>query len=229
MNSKGLSTPRSIKSKHIAGRVVTTDLGFDLARAVEELDKQVIKNAVDKIGTLVRKAAVAKLKKGSSDSNLGMSKYGKMTRGDWKNPRVTKEARVDYSGRSVISRVGGVNYLPGGWYGKVLDRRGKDKPSMAKNGGRNGRRGIISKPLKRRRGGWYSMTGPVYGTDDKDNSKFGHNHAHVHEGVNGPAKHKAWNKKAGTLKVRPFLGPAGRDTAAEQKKVLVDTLGVWLR
>lgn len=222
-NRVGKAKGRSNK----AGFYVETDLGFDLGKLVEDLDATVLKNTVDQVNTVVRKEAVRMLKGASSDSRIGRSKYGKMTRGDWRNPRVTNA--VYTPGRRGVA--GGTNYLPGGWYGKVLDRRGKDKPSMVKNGGRNGKTGIISKSprLKNGKRGYYGITGPVYGKDDKDNSKFGHNHAHIHEGVNGPAKHYNWGRPGGTLKVRPWLGPAGEKTQGIQRSIVIRNLKEWVR
>ena len=112
------------------------------------------------------------------------------------------------------------------WSAGTRAKRGENRPSMAVNGGKNGNMGIISKTSRRYKG--WGITGPVYGADDKNNSRFGSNHAHTHEfGAKG---HKWWGKKAKrALPARPFLGPAAQETQASQVIKLKKILRKWAK
>lgn len=197
-------------SKHgirAAGTITESNIGKDLMLIHKELRATVLPKAVDAISTIVRKRAVEKLKLGGGPSSIGMS--------------------VKTGTRGVLTQGRNGPYMKGGWSRKVLAKRGADKPSMARNGGKNGKYGIITKTSKRR-GGGYGITGPVYGFDDKQNSRTGHNHAHTLEfGAKG---HKKWGKKRGRpLPERPFLGPAAQETLSNQKAKLKTLLRKWGR
>ena len=201
---KASRKPKSNRSMKSAGTVTATDLGKDLMLIHEELRSTVFPKCIDAISTLVGTRAVAKLKVGGGPSSIGMS--------------------VRTGTRGVLTQ--GVNgpYMKGGWSAKVLRKRGADKESMARNGGKGGKYGIISRTSKKY--GGYGITGPVYGFDDKQNSRTGHNHAHTLEfGAKG---HKKWGHKRGKpLPERPFLGPAADETRSQQIIKLKKILRKW--
>ena len=203
------------KSKNRAGILSATNLDIDMEKLVNDLTGPQLKRSVKKMNTVVRRSAVAKVRRASSHSNIGESMKSKMTRGDWKNPAVVKR-----EGSAI-----GTNYLRGGWYGETLDKRGANKPSMANNGGEDGNTGIISKSDRLKRGrGYVGIIGPRYGDDAKDNSRHGYNYAHVLE---KGGKHFSWKKPSEDLEARPFLGPAGKETYAEQVNILKNDLIKW--
>lgn len=205
-NRKGPVVPSKGGMK-AAGQINMTDLGKDLMLINEELRQTVFPKIVDAIGTQVRKAAVQKLKLGGGPNSVGMSQ------------------RTGTRGSPLINGPNGP-YLKGGWSAKVVAKRGADKKSMARNGGKNGKYGIISRSSKRR--GGYGITGPVYGFDDKQNSRDGHNHAHTLEF--GAPNHKKWGKKRGPkLPARPFLGPAADETRQKQIVKLKKILRKWAK
>lgn len=203
--TKSSKMAKGKKSIRAAGTVHMTDIGKDLMLIHAELRKKVFPKCVDAISTQVRKRAVQKLKLGGGGDSVGMSQ------------------RTGTRGSPLINGINGP-YLKGGWSAKVVRKRGADKGSMARNGGKNGKFGIISK-TSTRRGGW-GITGPVYGYDDKQNSREGHNHAHTLEfGAKG---HKKWGKDRGRpLKARPFLGPAADETRNTQIVKLKKILRKW--
>jgi hypothetical protein len=208
---------RGNKIKNRAGLMTGTDFAYDMDELFNDLSTRKVKQITERMATQVRKQAVANLKKGSTADRIGRSQYGKMTRGDWRNPKTSKS---------------GYKYLKGGWRGEVLEKRGADKPSMAYNGGSvkdsksggRGERGIITKNIKQRNGGWRTITGPRYGTDDTDNDKYGYNYAHVLE--HGGA-HKNWGEPAKALPARPFLGPAGDAVQGKNAAIMNDMLKKW--
>ena len=204
---KGNKAKTSKMGVNAAGTITETDLGRDLMLINEELRGTVFPKAVDMMSTLVRKQAVQNLKLGGGAGSVGMS--------------------IKTGTRGVLTQGANGPYMKGGWSRKVLAKRGADKPSMARNGGKNGKFGIITKTSKRRGGGW-GITGPVYGFDDKSNSRTGHNHAHTLEfGAKG---HKKWGKKVGKpLPPRPFLGPAADQTRGRQIMKLKTLLRKWGR
>ena len=91
-----------MKTVHRTGKTSVTDLNTDLNRLYWNLSKKATRTTIDRMNTPVRKATVALLKTGGSRGSIGRSQYGRMTRGDWRRPRVTRN---------------GVPYLRGGWYG----------------------------------------------------------------------------------------------------------------
>ena len=210
-----------VKSKSRAGRMTATDLGADLDDLFKDLTNRQFQGIVDRCNTQVRKAAVGYLKKGSTANRIGRSQYNKRTRGDWQNPKTVGK---DYKNA-------GTNYLEGGWWGEVLDKRGANKESMAYNGGSatgrsdsRGNRGIISKTIPQRSGGRRGIIGPRYGQDSKDDSKYGYNYAHILE--KGGA-HNNWGKPAKSLPARPFMGPAGESTASKNAEIINKRLKDW--
>lgn len=189
-----------------AGTITASDVGKDLLLINAELRRTVFPKAVDAISTQVRKEAVRNVKAGGG-TTIGMSK------------------RTGTRGSPLVNGPNGP-YLRGGWSAKVVRKRGANKESMAINGGKNGTRGIITR-TSRKRGG-YGITGPVYGFDDKQNSKVGHNHAHTLEF--GAPGHKKWGKKRGKpLKARPFLGPAAESSKGAQIAKLKTILRKWAK
>ena len=205
-NRKGPPVSRT-GSMRAAGQINMTDLGKDLTLINKELRQTVFVKVVDAIGTQVRKRAVQKLKLGGGPSSVGESQ------------------RTGTRGSPLVNGSNGP-YLKGGWSAKVVAKRGADKKSMARNGGKNGKFGIISRSSKRR--GGYGITGPVYGFDDKQNSRDGHNHAHTLEF--GAPNHKKWGKKRGPkLHPRPFLGPAADETRQNQIVKIKKILRKWAK
>lgn len=211
------------KSQNRAGKLTSTDLVGDLEDLFQDLTNRQFQGIVDKCNTTVRKEAVRYLKKGSTANRIGRSQYNKRTRGDWMYP---KTVGADYKNA-------GTNYLKGGWWGEVLDKRGANKPSMAYNGGSatgrsnsRGERGIISKTIPQRGGGRRGIIGPRYGQDSKDDSKYGYNYAHILE--RGGA-HKNWGKTAKALPARPFMEPAGRKTITKNSEIIKERLKDWGR
>lgn len=207
------------KDGNRAGVFSHTALGVDIHRLERDLTTRQFKAVIHKMNTAVRKAAVKRIKRPSSAGSIGMSQFGKMTRGRWRNSAVTRE---------------GVPYLPKGWHGDVLRKRGAMKPSMAVNGGEAGRggsgfggsRGIISRTVMTKHG-QRGYVGPRYGEDAKDDSKYGYNYAHVLEF--GSDNHKRWGRKSRGIRPRPFLGPAGDETLGKQKKIVTQALIKWGR
>ncbi len=203
-----------------AGLLTSTDLVTDLEDLFQDLTNRQFQGIVDKCNTTVRKEAVRYLKKGSTSNRIGRSQYNKKTRGDWQNPKTATKGKN-----------AGTNYLKGGWWGEVLDKRGANKPSMAHNGGSatgrassRGDRGIISKTIAQRGGGRRGIIGPRYSGDDKDNGKYGYNYAHILE--KGGA-HKNWGKAAKALPARPFMEPAGNKTITKNSEIIKDRLKDW--
>ncbi len=212
---------RSGGSKSRAGVISGTDIGKDMQRLSDDLSKNRLRRVIHQMNTAVRRQTVRNLKKASSINTIGESMKGKMTRGDWKSPRTT---------------AAGVRYLPGGWYGKVLKKRGENKPSMAFNGGEDGlrgggQRGIISRTVPSGSGKLLrGITGPRHSGssgDDGDNKRYGYNYAHMLEfGGN----HVNWSSKKtrkSTLTARPFLGPAGNQTMPKQIAIMKKELKKW--
>lgn len=193
--------------------ISVTTFGVDMDRLTDNLTGSQLLQASKRMSKILRDETVRLLKVGSSASRVGRSQYDLRTRGKWRSPSVTKY---------------GVNYLKGGWWGEVLDRRGANKKTMAYNGGDTksggGNRGIITNTQNRRGKGWYSATGPRYGTDDKDESRFGYNYAHMLE---YGGTHKAWNKPAPALRARPFLNPAAAIAYTKQNALLKQMLLKW--
>lgn len=210
-------TGNANRERNRGGVFAHTRLGVDMHRLERDLTTRQLRAVIQKMNTVVRKETVKRIKKASSAGNIGMSQYGKMTRGRWRDSRVTKD---------------GVPYLPNGWYGDVLRKRGAMKPTMAINGGeasrggggRGGKQGIISRTVHTKNG-LRGIVGPRYGTDAKDNSKYGYNYAHILEF--GSQNHKAWNHKSRGIKPRPFLGPAGNNSFPKQRKIVTDALIKW--
>lgn len=217
IDKKARSNARSgatgMKIKNRSGNISVTDLDTDLNKLYWNLDKKATRTTIDRMNTPIRKAATAFLKAGGSKGQIGRSQYGRQTRGDWRRPRLTK---------------GGVPYLRGGWYGDVLRKRGSDRPTMAHNGGRDGKRGIISKTRRSRtESGWYGVTGPVYANGDNSKghgSVMGFNQAHILE---FGGRHYNWGKEAGALPARPFLGPAAESTKPKQKQIVKEAMTKW--
>ena len=202
-----------MKTVHRTGKTSVTDLNTDLNRLYWNLSKKATRTTIDRMNTPVRKATVALLKTGGSRGSIGRSQYGRMTRGDWRRPRVTRN---------------GVPYLRGGWYGDVLRKRGSDRATMAYNGGRDGKRGIISKTRRSRtESGWYGVTGPVYANGDNAKGHggvMGFNQAHVLE---FGGRHYNWGKPAGVLPARPFLRPAGESVRPMQDRIVKEAMKKW--
>jgi hypothetical protein len=203
------------RSKSPTASISQTTFGEDMMSLVEDLNSRQLQQASKRLSKIMRDETVKMLKRGSSAERVGRSQYNKKTRGkDWnKGARVTKD---------------GVGYLEDGWYGEVLRRRGTDKKTMAYNGGDTksggGNRGIITRTQKRTGKGWVSVTGPRYGQDDKDNSKYGYNYAHTLE---FGAAHKAWGHNAKPLKARPFMKPAAAMAYSRQNSLLKHLLVKW--
>jgi len=208
-------------SKHRAGVISGTDIGRDMQRLSDELSKNRLRRVIHMMNTAVRREAVKSLKKASSRNAIGESMKGKMTRGDWKNPRSTKN---------------GVRYLPGGWYGQVLKSRGEEKPSMAYNGGEDGlrgggKRGIISRTVPSSSGKLLrGITGPRHSGsngDDADNDRYGYNYAHMLEFGGTHVNWSSRKTRTSTLDARPFLGPAGNSTMPKQISIMKRELKKW--
>ena len=210
--AKSVASGSSKGKMSASGRLVATDLGSDMDLLINDLSKRQMMQATKSMAFILRQQVVANLRKGSSSSVIGESQKGKMTRGDWKSPSKTD---------------GGVNYLKGGWYGEVLDKRGSSKKSMAFNGGDThsgrGNKGIISR-TRPSRNSWTSITGPRYGQDAKDNSRQGYNYAHMLE---FGGAHKSWGNPAGNLSPRPFLGPAAAMARNKQVSKLTSMMKKW--
>ncbi len=210
------------KTKNRAGIMTSTDFAYDMNQLAEDLTNRQLGQISERMGTTIRKEAVAMLKRGSNAGRVGESKYNKQTRGDWKNPRTSAS---------------GKEYLKGGWMGDVLSKRGANKPSMAYNGGSvsdsgkgRGNRGIITKNIRQRNGGIRSITGPRYSSDDSDNGKYGYNYAHVLE---YGGKHVNWGGKNGqnskALIARPFLGPAMTRSQTKNAQIINDMMRKWTK
>ncbi len=209
------------KTKNRAGIMTATDFAADLDDLFNDLTNRQFQGIVDRCNTQVRKESVKLLKQGSTADRIGRSQYNKRTRGDWKNPKTVGKDHKN----------AGTNYLEGGWWGETLDKRGANKPSMAYNGGSatgrassRGDRGIISKTIPQRNGGRRGIIGPRYGEDNKDDSKYGYNYAHVLE--KGGA-HKNWGKAAGSLPARPFMEPAGVKAMPKNAEIINKRLKDW--
>jgi hypothetical protein len=203
-NQRNNKRPKSKMSMKAAGTITASDVGKDLLMIHKELRSVVFPKAVDAISTQVRKTAVRNLKSGGG-TTIGMSK------------------RTGTRGSPLVNGPNGP-YFKNGWSAKVVAKRGANKPSMAQNGGKNGSKGIITK-TSRKRGG-YGITGPIYGFDDKQNSRVGYNHAHTLEF--GAPGHKKWGKKRGKpLPARPFLGPAAEESRGAQIAKLKKLLRKW--
>ena len=206
-----------IKSSTGSAQIVYTDIGKDMDALASDLTNRQMTSTIEKMSTVLRRRIVVNLQRGGDDSSIGRSQYGpKMTRGDWKNPVAGKNGM----------------YLKGGWSASVTAKRGADKPTMAVNGGNTkrggGNKGIITK-THRGRGGRKSysvsgITGPRYGTDNKDDSKFGYNYAHMleHGGT-----HKAWKRPARPLIARPFIAPAAKAAKSQMIAIAKDALRKW--
>lgn len=208
----------NLKKKNTSNRVdrvSATDLGFDLEELSRDLNNRILQRAANKMATIVGRKAVSNLKKGGSGLTTGRSQFKpRMSRGDWKSPRQTKD---------------GVPYLKGGWYGDTLKNRGADKPSMAHFGGNvsgsGGKRGIVIKTDKKKRGkGAWGIVGPKYSADNSDDGVYGYNYAHMLE---YGGTHKAWGKDAKPLPARPFLKPASNSTLQQQANILNADLKKW--
>ena len=202
------------KKKAGSGKMSVSTFSDDMQELLKDLTGRQMKEATKAMSFILRQQVVQNLRKGSSQTTIGESKKGKMTRGDWK---------------SGIQRAeNGYEYLKGGWAGSVLKNRGANKKSMAFNGGDThsgrGNRGIISRTVPTRGGGWVSITGPRYGTDSGDDSQAGYNYAHTLE---YGASHKAWGKNASPLKPRPFLGPAAAMARNKQVSKLTKMMKKW--
>ncbi len=220
INNRAKANARSgatgMKTKHRTGTTSVTDLNSDLNKLYWNLDKKATRTTIDRMNTPVRKSTVSLLRQGGGKGSIGRSQYGRMTRGDWRNPRFSPSS--------------GQPYLRGGWYGDVLRKRGSDRPTMAHNGGRDGKRGIISKTRRSRtESGWYGVTGPVYANGDNTQghgSVMGFNQAHILE---FGGRHYNWGKKRkGTnLPARPFLGPAAKSTIPTQTRILKEAMTKW--
>lgn len=204
-----------------AGTVAATDIANDFAMLSKDLTSNQFRRIIHKLNTTVRRETVKKLRKASSANTIGESMRGKMTRGDWKNPRRTKN---------------GVEYLAGGWYGKVLKDRGNTKRSMAHNGGEDGLRGggksgIISRTFKAKNSHiMRGYTGPRHSGstgDDGDNGKYGYNYAHMLEFGGNHVNWDSSKKRTSKLIARPFLAPAGRETLPKQKSIIIRELKKW--
>lgn len=205
---------RGGKKRESAGSVSVTTFSKDMQLLIEDMTGSQLLQANKRMSKILRDEIVKVLKLGSSAERIGRSQYDRTTRGDWKRPRTTE---------------GGVSYLRGGWYGETLDARGPKKPTMAYNGGNTktnngGKRGIITKTLSRRAKGWYSATGPRYGTDDEDNSRYGYNYAHMLE---YGGRHKAWGNDIGNFIPRPFMKPAAAVAYSKQNALLKQMLIKW--
>lgn len=209
------------KSSNRAGVISGTDIGKDMQRLSDDLSKNRLRRVIHQMNTAVRRQTVSNLRKASTTTSIGESMRGKMTRGDWRNPRTTQN---------------GVRYLPSGWYGQVLKSRGEAKPSMAFNGGEDGlrgggQRGIISRTVNTSGGKLLKgITGPRHSGstgDDGDNGRYGYNYAHMLEfGGN----HVNWSSKKtrkSILQARPFLGPAGNQTMPKQISIMKKELKKW--
>lgn len=205
----------AMKGQTVAGIVTGTDLGHDLELLENELKKKVLPKSVKRVNTVVRKAVVARLRLGGGPGAIGRSLLTR-TRGT----------------ELVNGRNG--QYWKNGWSAKVVKKRGAYKPSMAINAGDrpDSKHGIKSKQKQLASGliAW-GITGPTYGPDDKENSRYGHNHAHTHEPRNGASsgapKHKAWGRRSGGLPARPFMKPAADASLMQQKKVVTESLKKW--
>ncbi len=195
--------------------VSQTTFDKDMKGLIEDLNSRQLQQATKRMSKIMRDETVKMLKRGSSAERVGRSQYDKKTRGkDWNK-------KVNLTGD-------GVPYLKDGWYGQVLKRRGSDKKTMAYNGGDTksggGNRGIITRTIKRRGQGWASFTGPRYGQDDRDNSRYGYNYAHTLE---FGAAHKAWGHPTKPLKARPFMKPAAAMAYGKQMTLLKHLLVKW--
>ena len=203
------------KGKKATASVSQTTFGSDMKMLLEDLNSRQLQQASKRMSKIMRDETVKMLKRGSSAERVGRSQYDKKTRGkDWnKKVNLTSD---------------GVPYLKDGWYGEVLRRRGTDKKTMAYNGGDTksggGNRGIITRTVKRRGKGWVSVTGPRYGQDDRDNSKYGYNYAHTLE---YGAAHKAWGHRTKPLRARPFMKPAAAMAYGKQNSLLKHLLVKW--
>ena len=218
-NLRGGSGTKSMNNR--AGVISGTDIGKDMERLSNDLSKNRLRRVIHQMNTAVRRETVKNLKKSSNASRIGESMKGKMTRGDWKNPKVTTN---------------GVEYLTNGWYGKVLKDRGNNKPSMAFNGGEDGlrgggKRGIISRTVPSAGGKLLrGITGPRHSGSnggDGDNGKYGYNYAHMLE---RGGKHVNWDStksRVSHLQARPFLGPAGNNTMPKQIAIMKKELKKW--
>lgn len=211
-NSERILRGMGKKRKTPAGTMVASNLTADMKAMTDDLNARQTREAIKAMSFILRQQTVANLRKGSSSSTIGESQKSKMTRGDWKNPKISEN---------------GVKYLAGGWSGEVLEKRGADKKTMAYNGGDThsgrGNRGIISRTTAGR-SGWMSVTGPRYGADNADDDKAGYNYAHTLE---FGAAHKAWGTPAAPLPKRPFLGPAGAMSRNKQVAKLTSMMKKW--
>lgn len=210
-------TPR----KGAAGIIRTSDIDDAFGKISAELTGQQLRRVISKMNTVIRSQTVKNLRRASSATTVGESMKSKRTRGDWKNPRT-----VVRPGAAI-----GTEYLPGGWYGKVLKDRGANKPSMAKNGGEVGRAGggdtgVISR-VNKVKGGFTGITGPRHSGsagDDGDNGRHGYNYAHMLEfGGN----HTNWGGAKSQLEARPFLAPAASETMQKQINILKQEMIKW--
>ena len=207
------------KTANRTDSVSATDLGFDLEELGRDLSNRVLQRAVNKMATIVGRKAVANLKKGGSGLTTGRSQFKpRMSRGDWKNPRVVRRGPNK-----------GVEYLKDGWYGETLRKRGANKPTMAHFGGNvngaGGKRGIVIKSDKKKRGkGAWGIVGPKSSADNSDDGVYGYNYAHMLE---YGGTHKAWNHETDPLPARPFLKPASDSTLQQQANILNKDLEKW--
>ena len=210
ISAKATQTLAGKGKKPVAG-IAQTTLSSDMKALLEDLNSRQIQQASKRMSKIMRDETVKMLKRGSSAERVGRSQYDKKTRGkNWDKPNPQRTS------------------LDGGWAGYVLKRRGANKKTMAYNGGDTksggGNRGIITRTVKRRGQGWVSITGPRYGQDDADESKYGYNYAHTLE---FGAQHYAWGHKTKPLQARPFMKPAAAIARGQQITLLKHLLVKW--
>ena len=207
-NARNGSGP--IKVVGAAGTMSATDLDKDTKKLLKDLTGVQFKKIVTDINKVVRQKTVMKVLSGGN-GGIGPSQKGpRRSRGLWESPRTSRT---------------GVQYLPGGWHGKNLSRRGADKQTMAHDGGVGGDSGIISRAKPIGGGKYIGITGPRHSGNQGDGGgRHGYNYAHTLE---FGAQHKAWDNNSKPLKARPFLGPAGKETQQQQISIIKKHLIKW--
>ena len=215
------SKKEAIKGKWRAGKMVSTDLARDLKLLLDDLTNRQCRASLKKCNTIVRKRAVANIKKGGGPGSIGQSKKNNGGLGWRADPSAKYGTRGDYK------NAGGTS-LKDGWAGKVLSHRGANKRTIAHSGGEGGS-GIISRtPVVNYSTGnkVIGITGPSHSGKDRGDSsgKHGYNYAHMLE---FGGKHVAWDGKTTQANAKPFMGPAGRDTLPQQIAIIKADLVSW--